>query len=223
VPFDAARLNRSLESLAWEAATGALWTANEGALEPDGPLATFAAGTTVRLQRFDADGLPDGQWAYAAEPIPGGPFQGNETNGVVDLLPLPSGELLVLERSLSSLFFDVRLYEVDFAGATDTSALASLASESFVPVAKTLRWSSGQLLSNFEGLALGPPLQAHDWSLLLVSDDGGTFGQALYPLRVSFVPEPPRALLLALSLVLVGTRLRRASGAALVAAARRPG
>lgn len=222
-PFDAARLNRSLESLARDTITGALWTANEAALEPDGPIASFVEGTTVRLQRFDVGGVADGQWAYVAEPIPGGPFQGDETSGVVDLLPLPSGELLVLERSLSSLFFDARLYEVDFAGATDTSALASLVTESFVPVAKTLRWSSGQLFSNFEGLALGPPLQADDWSLLLVSDDGGSFGQALYPLRVSFVPEPPRALLLAVCLGLLGVRRRRARGWAHGLAGRLPG
>jgi hypothetical protein len=203
--FAAARTNRSLESLARDA-NGAFWTANEDALEPDGPVASFAAGAVVRLQRFDAGGAPNGQWAYATDPIPGAPLQSSETNGVVELLPLPSGELLVLERSFSSLLFDARLYEVDFAGATDTSAFASLATDPFTPVAKSLRWSAQTLFSNFEGMALGPELAAGDFALYLVADDGGGAGQAIYPLRVAFVPEAPRSLLLAAALLAIAAR-----------------
>jgi hypothetical protein len=216
--FAQARANRSLESLARDPRTGALWTANEGALVPDGELATFTEGTAVRLQRFDADGTPSGQWAYLAEPMPGAPFQGNETNGVVELLALPSGELLVLERSLSSLLFDARIYQVDFAGATDTSSLASLTGEAYTPAAKSLLWSASTTFSNFEGMALGPELAAGDFALYLVADDGGTAGQAIYPLRVAFVPEAPRALLLVTALGALASRRSRPSRSASAAA-----
>jgi hypothetical protein len=203
--YASARANRSLESLARDA-SGGLWTASEEALVPDGPIASFAAGSWVRLQRFDASGAPAGQWAYRTDPIPNGPVGGQQTNGVSDLLALPSGELLVLERSFSSLAFGARIYQVDFGGASITSDLASLATDPFVPVAKMLLWETSRRISNFEGMALGPALDAGDWSLLLVADDGGGVGQALYPLRIAFVPEPASIALVAFGLAALCAR-----------------
>lgn len=208
--FSSARSNRSLESLARDAASGALWTANEDTLVPDGPATTVAAGGVVRLQRFDAAGLPSGQWAYRTDAIPGGALGGLETSGVVDLLVLPSGELLVLERSLSSLFFGARIYQVDLASATDTGALVSLAGAGYTAAAKTLLWSATGLGANFEGLALGPQLDDGSSSLLLVADDNGGTGQTLYPLRVSFVPEPASGALLGAALAVLALQRRRA-------------
>jgi len=192
--YDQVRSNLSLESLSMRvAASGsddALWTANEEALLVDGPVSSASSGSVVRLQRFDATFAADVQWAYVTDPYPGAPFLGQERSGVADLLALPGGELLVLERSFSTALFRVRLYQVDFGAATDTSALASLATDPFTPVGKTLLWERGGGMENFEGLTLGPPLDAGDHSLVLVSDDGSGAAQSLYPLRVSFVPEP---------------------------------
>jgi hypothetical protein len=210
--FSSARPNRSLEALSRDAASGVLWTANEDALVPDGAATTFATGGVVRLQRFDATGAADAQWAYQADPIPGAPLSGLETSGVVELLALPSGELLVMERSLSSLLFSLRIYQVDFAGATDTAALASLTSGSYTPVGKTLLWSAQGGFSNFEGMALGPSLDDGSTSLLLIADDNGTQSQALYPLRVTFVPEPGTAALVAAALL--GLAMQRRIGVA---------
>src|SRR5690606_2366466 len=207
--FSGHRSNRSLESLARDPVTGALWTANEDALLADGPAMGFGTGSVVRLQRFDAAGQPDGQWAYETSGIPGGPLGGFETGGVVDLLVLPSGELLVMERTLSSLFFRLRIFEVSFDGATDTSGLSSLASDPFTPVTKTLLWESPTLFENYEGLALGERLDDGSWSLLLVADDAGVGMHALYPLRVSFVPEPGTATLIAAALGALAVRRRR--------------
>ena len=212
-PFASARANRSLESLARDPVTGALWTANEDALAVDGPIATVGAGSVVRLQRFDAAGAPDGQWAYPTDAIPGAPVGGFETSGVVDLLVLPNGELLVMERSLSSLLFQVRIYQVDVTGATDTSALAALEGAVFEPATKTLLWTSGPSAQavNFEGLALGPRLDDGSYGLLLISDDAGSTSQALYPLRVTFVPEPRAGALLAAALAALALRRALAS------------
>lgn len=215
--FAQIRANLSLESLSMRvaplAADDALWTANEEALTVDGPVSSDSAGTLVRLQRFDPTLVPDGQWAYRTDPYPGAPFLGLERSGVSDLLALPSGELLVLERSFSSALFRARLYQVDFSGATDTSGLANLATDPFTPVGKTLLWERAGTPENFEGLALGKELDAGDWSLLLVSDNGGGASQSLYPLRVAYVPEPGAGLQLFagfLALVaLVALRSRR--------------
>jgi len=113
----------------------------------------------------------------------------------------------VLERSLSSLAFGVRLYQVDFAGATDTSALAALAGTTYTPVTKTLLWSKSGLGANFEGIALGPTLADGSASLLLVADDNGGTGETLYPLTIAFVPEPGTGSLVLVALT--GLALRR--------------
>lgn len=206
------RANRSLESLALRVAESssddALWTANEEALTVDGPVSTATTGTIVRLQRYDESFVPDGQWAYVTDPYPGAPFLGQERSGVADLLALPGGELLVLERSFSTALFRLRLYRVDFAGATDTTALGQLDSDPFTPAAKTLLWEISGGLDNFEGLALGPELDAGDRSLLLVSDDGGGLPQSLYALRLE-LPEPGAAVQLAAGLLVVGLLHRR--------------
>lgn len=194
--FSSLRANRGFESLHFEPGSGSLWTANEDTLLVDGAATSFAAGGVVRLQRFDASGAPSGQWAYRTDPIPGESLGSLSTSGVVDVLALPGGELLVMERSLSSLLFGVRIYEVGFSGATDTGGLSSLASEPFEPVTKTLLWSATGLTANFEGLALGPSLADGSTSLLLIADDNGGTSQALYPLKLRFVPEPASALLL---------------------------
>jgi len=208
------RSNLGLESLA--GVDGVLWTANEEALSVDGDIASATSGTTVRLQRFDAAGAPAGQWAYVTDPYPGAPILNRSASGVVDLLALPGGELLVLERSLSNQGLRARIYQVDFAGASDTAALAGLAGASFAPVGKRMLWErSAGFDQNYEGLALGPPLDAGDWSLLLVDDGGGSGIMHLYPLRLRFEP-PARPLSVsspwgigALALAFAGTAARR--------------
>jgi hypothetical protein len=210
--FSQIRPNFSLESLSQRAAAhpanDALWTANEEALVVDGPLSTSSAGTIVRLQRYDASLTPDGQWAYVTDPYPGGPFLGQQRSGVADLLALENGELLVLERSFSDQLFRARIYQVDLGGATDTSALTSLATDPFTPVTKTLLWQVAGVTQNYEGLAVGPPLAMGDRSLLLVADDGGSGGaqQALYPLRL---PEPGATLQLIVGVLACGVLRRR--------------
>lgn len=181
------RPNLSLESLSRAPDDGALWTANEEALSVDGPVSSFLEGTLVRLQRFDSTRSPSGQWAWRTEPIAGdygSPGRDVETSGVSDLVALPGGRLLVLERSAGSTGLQSRLFLADFTGADDTSALAALAGASFQPAAKVLRWSRGFLFENFEGAGLGPPLPGGGRSLLLVSDDGSGLQQKLLALVV---------------------------------------
>lgn len=176
--FANVRPNLSLESLARDPLTGDLWTANEEALSVDGPVSSIAAGTVVRLQRFDSSGVPSGQWAYQTDAIPSDGF--SVRSGVSDLFVLPDGGLVVFERVL----FRQELYRVDFTGATDTSALPALNGGGFTVVGKALLWT-GTSPHNFEGVGLGPALTNGDRTLLLVSDNGGGLGQALYPLVLS--------------------------------------
>lgn len=131
------------------------------------------------------------EWAYGLEPTavePGydAPCEDGE-NGLSDLLALSDSTLLTLERACLSgapgtpAFNPVRLFEVELAGADDVSALESLAGRTPRLARKRLvadltRWRP-QLpaplaaLSNFEGVAFGPPGPGGRRTVMLVSDD----------------------------------------------------
>lgn len=171
--------NRGLEALSYGA--GTLWTANEEALRPDGPLATTAAGSWVRLQAFSGPDLaPHAQYGYRTDPISVmSPFVSVERSGLVDLVALPGGEVLALERELGGFIplFRSRIYLLDFAGATDVSELPSLADAGFTPVAKTLLWQGYFAFINFEGITLATDLSGSPLLMLISDDGGGELGQ----------------------------------------------
>jgi hypothetical protein len=187
------RTNFAFESLTRGTDGITYWTANEEALNPDGPQSTTSQGTTVRLQRFSYDAagtLSLGpQYAYAVDPIHIGTSTDARTrSGLVDLVALPDSSLLTLERSLgiSGVFLGVplyqyedRIYRVTIGGATDISQAplsAGLIGQSYTTASKTLLWKGqvgGGFGQNLEGLTLGPQLPGGDWSLLGVVDNGG--------------------------------------------------
>jgi hypothetical protein len=103
--FSDERNNFAFESLTRAADGQTFWTANEGALNPDGPLADTTHGTTVRLQKFHYE-MPGtltlgSQFAYEVDPIHTGSSAASPArSGLSDLVALPDGSLLALERSL---------------------------------------------------------------------------------------------------------------------------
>ncbi len=184
--FAKVRRNLGLESLARDPATGVAWTVSEEALSCDGQRTGATAGSLVRLQRFDHAWHPDGQWAYRTEAL--APDIGR-MNGVSDLVALPDGGLLVLERAHTAAGVRVALWAVDLDAAPDTSARASLATDTPV-VRKTLLWQAATGNFNFEGAALGSSTADGGRSLLLVSDDGRNGESGLYPLVLHPAPAP---------------------------------
>ncbi len=182
------RSNLGFESLTRTLDGTVMWTANEAALTVDGPVATAAAGTNVRLLKLEVAGnvVANGpQFAYQVAPIHDPNTLGSPQSGLSDLVAMPDGTLLTLERSVavaSPLYLN-RVYEVNLSGATDVSqgALANgLTGQSYTPVAKELLWSGavdgpGNSGMNMEGLALGPRLANGSWVLVGVCDDGDGF------------------------------------------------
>ncbi len=194
------RANRGFESLTRRADGGGAWTANEEALTVDGPAPSATAGTLVRLERMDGAFRPLAQYAYEVDPLDGPitfppQLAGREVSGVSDLLALPDGSLLVLEREFAAGASGIpsnriRIYLADWKNATDVSKgkfAGGLAGRAFRPVRKkrlaelTFPLSN----SNFEGIALGPRLANGDHSLLLVADNQAGTMQALYALRLA--------------------------------------
>jgi hypothetical protein len=170
------RPNFGFESLSRSPDNNTFWTANEEALTVDGPLSSQASGTTVRLLRlnynFMGEYVPGPQYAYVTEPWHGSAITGARS-GVSDLVALPDGRLLVLERSFAfnlQGFFQTRIYEADFSQATDVSPLPGLIGQTFTPVTKRLLYQGDQ--QNLEGLALGPFLGPGRYALVGIVDDG---------------------------------------------------
>lgn len=200
-----ARANFGFESLA-RRPDGGWWAATEEAVAADGPRADPERGSTVRLLRFGPAMEPVAQFAYRTDPVPGpvgspAVAVGLERSGLVDLLVLPDGTLLALERALGGdpsgmAGFRIRLYRVDVSDATDVSAppfRAGLAGGDWTPAGKTLllELQLGLPVSNFEAMALGPTLEDGGRSLLLFADNGGGARQSIYALRIR--PADPGA------------------------------
>ncbi|MGI9177314.1 MAG: esterase-like activity of phytase family protein, partial [Pirellulales bacterium] len=166
--FETRRPNRGFESLDIDADGRHIWTANEEALSADGPAATAASGTVVRIAHI---AIPEPgqqqreepiQLAYAVDP----PhqflriFTGEPLSGVAAITGLGDGRLLVLERSGCPGLppFENRIYLVDWREATDVSGVEQgLAERTEAHIGKTLLWKD-QLGINVEGLCLGPKL-----------------------------------------------------------------
>ena len=188
--------NMGLESLSY--GHGKLWTGNEEALKPDGALSTTSAGSWVRIQEFGSPDLTPGtQYAYRTDPISKmSPFITVERSGLVDLLALPNGDILSLERELGGYLphFRARVYLLDFTGASDVTSVPSLSTGSFTPVVKSLLWQGNTGFSNFEGITLGPQLSNGSYTLLFVPDNGsGAMAQRQdsFSLVLSGLADPP--------------------------------
>lgn len=177
--FGRALHNRSLESLSLTPDGAFLFTANETALEGDGPQPTAAAGTMVRIFRRELATSQDAEFAYRTDPV-FAPGTGGEM-GVAEVCALSKSEVLVLERSyVRGVGNAVRLYRARLEGA---NVLGTGSIVDARPVAKSLVVDFGSMpaarigaathLPNYEGLALGPARPDGDRLLFVISDDNG--------------------------------------------------
>lgn len=171
------RGNQGFESLSLSPDGRTLWTANERALQQDAPDERDRP-SPVRLLRYERQGerfVPGPQLVYEVHPIADPPARGFAVRGLAELLALPGGDLLALEREyVEGRGMKIQLFLVSTAGATDVSGLEALAGESWTPVRKTLLYDfaqAGFLPDNIEGLAFGPRLRDGSRTLVLVSDN----------------------------------------------------
>ena len=174
------RGNQGFESLSLAPDGRTLWTANERALQQDAP-DEKERPSPVRLLRYERQGerfVPGAQLVYEVEPIVfpmNKPGTGFSVRGVAELLALPSGDLLAIEREyVEGRGMRIQLFLASLAGATDVSGIGALAGASYTPVRKTLLYDfarAGFLPDNIEGIAFGPRLANGSRTLVLVSDN----------------------------------------------------
>ena len=107
---------------------------------------------------------------------------GVSRSGLSDLVLLPDGRLLALERSFALLGprnilsdFRNRIYLIDFTGATDISAgrfASGMAGKKCEPVKKHLLFDhQGTTIGNLEGLTVGPKIAPNRWAMVGVVDN----------------------------------------------------
>lgn len=183
--YNNSRPNKSWESLAiYHTNTSMILAANEDALTVDGPTAGFVEGAWVRIQSASANASNStataiGQFAYPIDAINGdNPFVTGETSGLVEMLALPGGEVLAMERAVGLTGYRIRIYQIDGENATDISGLPGLngltPNIDYTPLGKSLLWEntfSVTTNSNFEGIALGRNLADGERGLVLVADN----------------------------------------------------
>ncbi len=176
------RYNLALECLTLTPDGRHLWTGVENALVQDGPAADLGVSSPSRLLRFDLEaGSPDRQLLYWVDPVDAHrPSVGDfRVSGLVELLALPDGDLLSLERAyVQGLGNRIRLYRLDPESADDLQLLdpdaAGIDPSGPAPVRKRLLADLAQHgiePDNVEGLSFGPPHPDGRATLLLVSDN----------------------------------------------------
>ena len=187
--------NYSLEALTISGDGRTMWTCNEEALKVDGELATNSVGSVVRLTRFTRESVydnwtPNGEWAYETQPI-GTAKDSHTRSGVSGLCALPDGTLLVLERRCyqGGLFpdFNIKIYQVNFSGATDVSSFASLKNAAYTKTTKTqlFTFTDTSDMPNYEGMCLGPCLDDGSCVIVLITDGGSSAAPEVMTLRLT--------------------------------------
>ena len=229
--------NRGFESLTLNPAGDRLYTANEESLSGDGNPPTDATGGPVRIVEYTVAGAsvtPGNQYAYPVDPThgPNGPgAAGTLRSGLSDLVALPDGNLLALERSIHFTDFlgndlpdfQLRIYYVDLMSGIPIGDISlGLEFQAFTPLSKTLLWTKDtnagalELPFNLEGLALGPAT-AGGWSVLGITDNqsavipvvGTPIPSELIAFELITIPEPSTFILALLTLLGLATQSRR--------------
>ncbi|MGF1493311.1 MAG: esterase-like activity of phytase family protein [Microcoleaceae cyanobacterium] len=183
--------NQAFESLTITPDQRTLFTATENALFQDGPRASLETGSSSRILRYDlTTGEPAEEFLYLVDAIPVAPVPEDSfaDNGLVELLALDdSNTLLALERSFAvGVGNNLRLYEVDLAGATDISDVDSLLGaedlDNLFPVEKNLLLDFSDLgirLDNSEAVSFGPTLEDGRQSIIVASDNNFNAGNQI--------------------------------------------
>lgn len=180
--FSKATSEYGLEALTYNAVTHRFWTTTESTLSCDGKEASLRnrIGNKLRLQSFDDDLHPCGQYLYVMDKPTAKSGAKTYVLGVSALTALDDGRILVLEREAHipdvklGAFVRCSIYSVM---PTDELAIKGKNLSKAKELKKTLvaQWTTAVgLLSidfaNYEGMCMGPQLEDGGQVIVLLSD-----------------------------------------------------
>lgn len=173
-----------LESLAYDDSLSVFYTMGESAMPADGPQATSTNGQAnlLRMAAIPAGGGEARELFYRMDAPRAHREAAQYAMGVSELLVLPGGQLLVLEREAFvprtkiGAFVACKLYVIDPRETTspDRPLTKRLLTEWRTKLNLTARsWA------NYEGMCLGPRLPDGDQVIILVSDSQSRYAGVL--------------------------------------------
>ena len=172
--FSIAYGNRSFEALTYNAVTHRFWTTTENTLKADGdkPNIKKKIPNMLRIQSFDDDLQPAGQYWYKSDSSAVTGTEGKSTLGVSAMAALDNGNLVILEREVRQTsnnvgsFVHVKLYVVHPAMQNPGEVLQKQLLTEF----RTSINLTSRSFANYEGLCAGPKLEDGRQVLVLVAD-----------------------------------------------------
>lgn len=172
--FSVAYGNSGFEALTYNVVTHRFWTTTENTLKEDGdkPNIKRKIPNMLRLQSFDDQLQPVGQYWYMTDSSAVVGVKGKNTLGVSGLAALDNGNVIVLEREVMKTpnnigsFVHVKLYVVHPA----LQKVGSLLHKQLITEFRTTINLTKRGFANYEGLCAGPKLEDGRQVLLLVAD-----------------------------------------------------
>lgn len=192
--------NYGFEALTYSADTHRFWCTTESQLKSDGePAGPEHPGmqNLMRLQSFGDDLQPKEQYAYRMDACRATERAGAYAYGISDILALPDGKLLVMEREfyVAKRFVGSwvmhNIYKVDpstgtpvtFKDKAETLGEEKILKKELVAQFKTKLKLGSADLANYEGMCLGPKLNDGRQTILLINDSQHNFGNRYYHLK----------------------------------------
>ncbi|MBR1462602.1 MAG: esterase-like activity of phytase family protein [Prevotella sp.] len=182
--FSGTRSNCGLESITFQPADTTFWVTTEATLKADGDISAPNHPVKNRLRLLAIDSLlrPKAQYAYQMDAPKAHRKAARYAMGVSELLALPDGYLLVLEREVYvpkkklGAFARCKLYVVNPSEGEPIDENEPL-SDASPYLQKTLfcEWRTrltllGRKFANYEGMCLGPRLENGAHAIVLMSD-----------------------------------------------------
>lgn len=191
--------NYGFESLTYSPENHKFWCTTESQLKEDGEPAgpeKPEVHNLLRLQSFGDDLQPKEQYAYKMDLCNAKDRKTIYAYGVSEMLALPDGRLLVLEREFyvteryAGSYVLHKLYLVDPKDGTPVTFQdkgsqleAKALSKELVTKFKTELNLNRMNLANFEGMCLGPKLNDGRQTILLISDSQHNHGNSAFHLK----------------------------------------
>ncbi|WP_165764933.1 esterase-like activity of phytase family protein [Flavobacterium davisii] len=175
------RNNGSFESLTKSFDKQGIWSANELPLKTDGSEPDFPqTNSPVRFTYYDQNTRQaTKEFIYELSALTQPRINGNDMNGVSDILEYKKDHFLVIERAFQNENI-VKIFDASITtNSTNSFGTKSLKSEKYIPMKKELvldfndikKFLKQNKIDNIEGITFGKNLPNGNRTIIVISDD----------------------------------------------------